>query len=166
VSDPPEEEVDMTTGIAEIVALLTVVAFVYVGVTGAATDTRGTGAGDALRGQVVIDCDGVLGPRPSLPPRGRSPLRGRCTVSGAISDRGKFVDDARLSVHPHVRTLFGRKGTIRMSVYLERGHWEIIGGTRAYAGLRGRGRESNSGRCGSSGLGCPISITMTGRVSQ
>jgi hypothetical protein len=128
------------------------------GLTTAAPDASGA---SSLRGRVVIDCEGAQGPRgPGRPPRGR------CTVTGAITDRGKFLDDARLSVHPHERTLFGAKGSIRMSVYLERGHWRIIEGTRAYAGLRGRGWERNSGLCPSSGIGCRISLTMTGRVSS
>jgi hypothetical protein len=98
-----------------------------------------------------------------------APPHGRCTVSGVITDRGKFVDDDFLRSNPHGRTFIGAKGTIRMSVYRERrGHWTIIRGTRAYAGLRGRGRESSTGPCpGPIGpTGCSISLTMTGTVSQ
>lgn len=84
---------------------------------------------------------------------------GRCRVSGAIKDRGSFVDTGPLPVHPHARTLKLCKGTIKMNVYLERGHWEILGGTRAYAGLRGRGWEALSKRPGP-----VLSITMKGRV--
>jgi hypothetical protein len=98
-----------------------------------------------------------------------APPHGRCTVSGAFTDRGKFFDDDFLRNNPHVRTFLGAKGTIQMSVYRERrGHWTIIRGTKAYAGLRGRGRESSTGPCpGPTGpVGCDISLTMTGAVSQ
>jgi Tol biopolymer transport system component len=113
----------------------------------------------ALRGNVVFACEGGL-PFPSKVPRGR------CTVSGAVTDRGRFFDDGRLQVTPHTRTFVSAKGTIEFSVYRERGHWTITAGTRAYANLRGSGWESNSGRCASEGLGCPIHIKMSGRVFQ
>jgi hypothetical protein len=130
---------------------------VQVGATTAATDTSGESSTEAFRGRVVIHCQG----RMRFGPPG--PAGGRCTVSGAFTDRGWFVDSDLLHVHPHVRTLRLRKGTIEFSVYRERGHWRIIKGTKAYAGLRGRGWESLSAPC------CPrrtISLTMTGTVSQ
>ena len=40
------------------------------------------------------------------------PARGEFTISGAISDRGTFVDDGGL---PTVRTLLGGNGTIRIT---------------------------------------------------
>ena len=154
----------MIRALAKVVAVLSVVPLVQVGMTAAATDTTGASGSEALRGRVVIDCEGT---RRTMPPP--PPARGRCTVSGAITDRGKFVDDAILRVQPHVRTFIGAKGTIRFSVY-ERGHWRIIDGTKAYARLRGRGFESPARNRESTGpcppIGCPFDFTMTGRVSQ
>lgn len=118
----------------------------------------GTGARShgASQGEVVVDCRGSMRVGPPGPPRGR------CTVSGAISDHGRFADNGLLGSNPHTRTFHGAKGTIRIAVYLERGHWEIVAGTDAYAGLRGRGWERSSGRCRSPG--CVISLTMVGTV--
>jgi hypothetical protein len=110
----------------------------------------------AFRGPVVVDCRGSMSVGPPSPPRGR------CTVSGALSDRGRFADNELLGYNPHTRIFRGTKGTIEMRVYLERGHWEIVEGTNAYAGLRGRGWERSSGRCRSPG--CVISLTMVGTV--
>jgi hypothetical protein len=154
----------MTRGIAVAVAL-SAMPFMQVGVTAAATERSGAGSSEAaLRGRVVIECDG--GERRMHP---AAPPHGRCSVSGVITDRGKFFDDDFLRSNPHGRTFFGAKGTIQMSVYRERrGHWRIIEGTEAYAGLRGRGRESSTGPCpGPIGpVGCAISFTMTGTVTQ
>jgi hypothetical protein len=153
----------MTRVIAKVVAVLSIVPLVQVGVPAAATNTSAASSSEALRGRVVIDCQGTR--RTTFPP---PPARGRCTVSGAITDRGKFVDYAILRVQPHVRTFFGVKGTIRFSVY-ERGHWRIIDGTNAYAGLRGRGWESPARNWESTGpcpVGCPFDFTMTGTVSS
>lgn len=93
--------------------------------------------------------------------------QGRFTLSGAISDHGRFVDSDFRGVHPeidpHVRTLFGAKGTIRITVSVAGAWrtWRITKGTKAYAGLRGRGRES-----GLYGSGSTIDITMSGTVSK
>jgi hypothetical protein len=94
----------------------------------------------------------------------QSPIDGRCAITGAITDRVGFVDSKSLHVNPHIRTLFGRKGTIRISVYRKNGYWRIIGGTRTYAGLHGRGWESSSGPCDLPRPSCNISLTMSGRV--
>jgi hypothetical protein len=154
----------MIRAIAKVVAVLSIVPLVQVGVTAAATETSGPSSSEALRGRVVIDCEGG---RRTMPPRPWA--SGRCAVSGAITDRGKFVDDAILRVQPHGRTFFGAKGTIRFSVY-ERGHWRVIDGTKAYAGLRGRGFESPARNWASTGpcppTGCPFDFTMTGTVSS
>jgi hypothetical protein len=150
-------------GLGAMVGLLFGLA-VHGGTSAAATDASGADRSEAVLGRVVIDCDGGRRTMPPWPP-----ARGRCTVSGAITDRGKFVDDAILRVQPHVRTFIGAKGTIRFSVY-ERGHWRIIDGTRAYAGLRGRGSESPARNWESTGpcppLGCPFDFTMTGTVRR
>jgi hypothetical protein len=152
----------MIRAIAKVGAVLSIVPLVQVGVPAAATDTSAASSSEALRGRVVIDCQGVR----RIPPT--PPARGRCTVSGAITDRGKFVDDASLRVQPHVRTFFGARGTIRFSVY-ERGHWRIIDGTNVYAGLRGRGWESPARNWESTGpcpVGCAFAFTMTGTMSR
>jgi hypothetical protein len=121
--------------------------------TTAATDTAVVDSGKAVRGRVVIACDGSM----RFGPPG--PAQGRCTITGAITDRGWFRDRDVRWVHPHIRTFKGRKGTIDMSVYEERGHWRIVAGTKAYARLRGRGYEALL-----LSLPAGISFTMTGRV--
>jgi len=144
---------------AILAALLALIA-VHVGSSAAATNGSGASSSEALRGGVVIQCTGQLRTQPARPPHGR------CVITGAITDRGKFVDDDVLRHNPHVRTFFGAKGTIRISVYRERrGHWRIIEGTKAYSGLRGRGWESSTGPCPTR-FGCAISLTMTGTVSS
>ena len=125
--------------------------FALVGAAGGGSPTH--------NGKVVIDCDGAARFGPP------SPHWGQCSITGAISDHGSFVDSAVLCVTPHVRVLSARNGTIRIQVYRRRGNWVILGGTRAYAGLRGRGWESNSGRCRGAGP-TPITIKMVGTVSQ
>jgi hypothetical protein len=153
----------MSSRISTIAVVVSLGLAAQVGASTAATDTSGASSSEALLGRVVIDCQGV---RRTSPPR--PPARGRCTVSGAITDRGKFVDDAILRVQPHVRTFLGVKGKISFSVY-ERGHWRIIDGTKAYAGLRGRGWESPARNWESTGpcpVGCSFNFTMTGTVSR
>jgi hypothetical protein len=111
------------------------------------------GSSGAVRERVVIECVGSM----RFGPPG--PARGRCTITGAITDRGWFVDGAPRWVHPHPRTFTSVRGTIEMSVYEARGRWRITGGTRVYSGLRGDGWEalflSLPGR---------LSFTMTGTV--
>ena len=108
----------------------------HVGRTPAAT---GASASGALQGHVSIHGKGKsLG-------RGND-HRGRFTVSGAISDRGRFVDRELVDRgRPGiVRTLFGAKGTIRIKVgELGPGarcgcKWRVAKGPKAYAGLHGR----------------------------
>ena len=88
----------------------------------------------------------------------RIDLTGRqFTISGAINDRGTFVDDG--DAFTIVRTLLGGSGTIRITVGPQ-GRWEIVEGTKAYAGLHGRGREAGLYSINTT------DITMTGTVSQ
>jgi hypothetical protein len=102
------------------------------------------GPSAASQGNVRIDLTGRM-----------LPARGEFTISGAISDRGTYLDDGGFHI---VRTLLGRNGTIRITVGPQ-GRWEIIEGTKAYTGLRGRGGEA--------GLYSSITdITMSGTVSQ
>jgi hypothetical protein len=74
---------------------------------------------------------------------------GRFVLSGALSDRGRWVQKpGRPAIFVSLRTLYGAKGTIRMRSLSSQGtnrpydRWVIVAGTRAYAGLRGRGRET------------------------
>jgi hypothetical protein len=83
------------------------------------------------------------------------PARGEFTMSGAIFDRGTFVDVDGFPIG--VRTLRGRSGTIRIAIGPQ-GRWEIIEGTKAYAGLHGRGREAGL-------YSITTDITMSGTVS-
>jgi hypothetical protein len=110
----------------------------------AATRPSGAGPSAAFQPNVRIDLTGTM-----------LPARGEFTISGAISDRGTFVDDG--SFHT-VRTLLGGNGTIRITVGPQ-GRWEIIEGTKAYAGLHGRGSEAGL-------YSTTIDITMSGTVSQ
>jgi hypothetical protein len=134
---------------------------VSAGSTAAAVDNAEASPEYAMRGRIFIACNGSI--RSMHPPVNP---HGDCTVSGAIDDSGKFVDSAHHRIRPRVRVLSLAKGSISISVYREhRGHWRILSGSRAYAGLRGRGWESTTPqRC--RGISCPVSIQMTGRVSQ
>ena len=90
----------------------------------------------ALRGEVRIHLRGSMS-GPQFAAFGR----GRFTASGAIADRGRFVDEFE-GIHPRGeprhRTLRGAKGTLLIEVDRV-GHWRVTKGTKAYAGLRGRG---------------------------
>jgi len=92
---------------------------------------------------------------------------GHFTISGAIRDRGRFSDSSGPIT---VRTLIGAKGTIWIKIGLLDGkpvrcqcNWRIIKGTKAYAGLRGRGHEEGM----YAGRYAPTThITMYGTVSR
>jgi hypothetical protein len=109
-----------------------------VGLTAAATDTSDASTSGALQGNVRIHLQGSLSG-----PQFAAVARGRFTASGAISDRGRFVDKFE-GIHPpgepHVRTVLGANGTLRIKVD-RTGQWRVTQGTKAYAGLRGRGTE-------------------------
>lgn len=91
------------------------------------------------KGKVRVELRGKeLGPRGAV---------GRFVLSGALSDRGKFVEKAgRAFGCPRTQALYGANGTIRIRVRCSQGTkragdtWRIIAGTKAYAGLKGRGR--------------------------
>jgi hypothetical protein len=110
----------------------------------------------ALQGRVRIVLRGTRRPV-------SGEANGRFTMSGAISDRGRFVD--RRPGLTTYRTLLGAKGKIFIQAGLSSPEplcqcvWRITNGTRAYAGLRGRGRQG--GRSTDR-----INITMTGTVSR
>lgn len=133
----------VTAGMAVSVGLA-----LHAGSTTAATGTSSASArSGAAQGKVRIELRGrVLGARGN---------EGRFTLSGALSDRGRFVDRPGF-VTP--RTLYGAKGTIRIAVG-HLGRWRITRGTKAYAGLRGRGQEH-----GLYDRTMRMRITMTGTV--
>jgi hypothetical protein len=87
--------------------------------------------------------------------------KGRFTISGAISDRGSFVNRRDGEPGRGTRVLFGAKGTIRIFVG-HFGSWRITNGTKAYAGLRGRGTGGNLWHRAQA----PVDITMDGTVSN
>jgi hypothetical protein len=130
-----------TVGLMVTVGLLLALA-VQVGLTAA------TGSSGASQGKVRIEAKGKN-------------FGGRFTISGAIRDRGRFIDSPGLIT---VRKLIGAKGTIWIKVgFVEpfrcQCNWRIVKGTKAYAGLRGRGHEEGVS-------GSTINVTMTGTVSR
>jgi hypothetical protein len=130
----------VTAGMALVVMLA-----LQAGSTAAATGTASASASKAAPGKVRIELTGrVLGARGN---------RGRFILSGALSDRGRFVDAPGLYIP---RTLYGARGAIRIIVGT-RGSWRITKGTKAYAGLHGYGTERGL-------YDNTIHITMTGRV--
>jgi hypothetical protein len=112
--------------------------------TAAATGPSSARANEAWQGTITIHTKGKL--------FGSAGVRGTFTLSvvrsrrgsrwRVIADRGTFVQrDLARGLGPRIgRVLVGAKGTIRMRV-LSRRRWEITEGSRAYAGLRGRGTE-------------------------
>jgi hypothetical protein len=131
----------VTAGIAVFVVLA-----VQPASTTAAAFPSSASAGGVARGKVRIELKGtVLGARGN---------KGRFTLSGALSDRGRFVDRHHGLDIP--RTLYGAKGTIRIIVGPQ-GSWRITKGTKAYAGLHGRGKEGGL-------YDRNLHITMTGTV--
>ena len=138
----------VTAGIAVFVALA-----VQTGPTTAAALTSSASAGGAARGKVRIELKGTV-----LGARGH---KGRFTLSGALADRGRFVDLVELGGGN--RTLYGARGTmwIRIRSVDDHPSWRITKGSGAYARLRGRGTQR--GLYG--GPSAPrVRITMIGTV--
>jgi hypothetical protein len=127
------------------------------------------GRSPALQTPAYAADDGIYGTvHIRLRGRARGPQfnatgHGRFTISGAITDRGTFLDVYH-GIHPvkepYTRTLSGAKGTITIAGNAM-GPWTIIGGTRSYLGLHGRG-----GRVVGVFGYARIRITMIGTVSQ
>lgn len=140
-------------GLVTTVGLFLVLA-AQAGLTAAATDSSDAITSAALQGKVRIHLRGSVSGS-QFPPV----VRGRFIISGAIYDRGRFVDRGgqRLGLSAE-RTLFGAKGTIRLTVG-PAGSWRITKGTRAYTGLRGRGRTQGL-------YSRSVDLTMKGTVSQ
>lgn len=147
----------------------------FAGSTAAATGTSGASASEVWQGTVTISCgERMLGPgRRGAGARGRFTLSVVRSLNGSrwrvISDRGRCVDREGPSGPRDVRILYGLKGTIWMTVGPRTPvpggvpvntvqHWRITKGTKAYAGLRGRGRASVHTELASRG------ITMKGTV--
>lgn len=142
-------------GLMVTVGLLLVLAL-QVGVTAAATGTSSASSSRAVQGGAVSLHLWGPGLGPSNPGG-----HGRFTITGAISDRGLFVDDSAGEPGRGVRIFFGYKGTIRITVG-HFGFWKITKGTMAYAGLRGRGTGGNL----SPGNQGAVEIWMDGTVSK
>lgn len=125
--------------------------FAAAGRSEAATDTPGTNS--APRGKVHIAVRG-------------SGSSGFFAMSGALGDRGQWVDSQRDAYT--YRTLAGTRGIIVLKIGLFmrnpvdcQCNWRITRGTKAYRGLHGRGHEEGmyQGR-----LSATTHLTMTGRV--
>ena len=139
-------------GLMVTVGLLLVLA-VQVGVTAAATGTSDASS-RSVQGDVTIHLWG-----PGLGPG--NPGQGRFTMFGAIYDDGRFVDDRAGEPGRGIRVFRGAKGTFRVTIG-HFGFWTITKGTKAYAGLHGRGTGGNL----SHGNQGPVGIWMIGTVSQ
>ena len=72
---------------------------------------------------------------------------GRCTIRGAINDKGKATDYRKQVANTALirRVVVGRKGAIafliRINLSTGSEPWSVKSGTRAYRGLRGKGRQ-------------------------
>ena len=131
---------------------------VQVGATGAASGTSGALEWAFQQSKVRIDLEGW-----HHGPQVAAGGEGRFVLTGAIADRGTFSHrflDIYPPSSPYVLTLSGAKGTIRIAGdgFSGRGrHWRIKAGTKAYAGLHGRGRVRGP-------YAAEIDVTMTGTV--
>lgn len=109
------------------------------------------------KGKVRIDLRGKVMGSPDRP----HSRAGRFILSGAISDRGRFVDHVELGGN---RTLYGARGTMWIRIRLVGDHqsWRVTKGSGAYAQLRGRGTQ----RVLYGGPSAPraVRITMIGTV--
>ena len=143
-----------------IVAALVVALATQVSVTAAAPRTSDASTDRALEGNIRVLLRGY-----TEGPQFAAFGRGRFTMSGAISDHGRFVDvfqGAHPPDEPHFRTLRGAEGTIQIKVDGAFGSpkWRITSGTKAYAGLRGRGTQEGGYKFGG------IYATMTGTIRK
>jgi hypothetical protein len=124
--------------IALAAAALSVTPLAQVAVTAAATD-RPAASSRAVVGRLVIEC------KATVAKQARGPARGPCIVSGAITDRGRFVDNDLLNVRSHLRTLYVTKGTIGFSVSRARGGWRSSGERRRTPVFAGGDRNPGRG---------------------
>jgi hypothetical protein len=94
---------------------------------------------------------------------------GHFTASGAITDRGGYIDyrtvDSTHTTAQVRRVTVGEKGTIvfLIVINLKSGSepWTVISGTKAYDGLRGRGTEVVDNYADT-----PATFVMKGTVSR
>jgi hypothetical protein len=86
------------------------------------------------KGKVRIDLRGKVMGSPDRP----QDRAGRFILSGAISDRGRFVDHVEIGAN---RTLYGARGTLWIRIRPVDQAWRITKGSGAYARLRGRGTQ-------------------------
>ena len=72
---------------------------------------------------------------------------GHCTLSGKIEDKGKATDYRRQAGNKALirRVVAGQKGTITFLITIDLSTgaepWSVTSGSKAYRGLRGRGRQ-------------------------
>jgi hypothetical protein len=156
----------MRNSILTIVAGLLVATAVHVAGTAAAASKSGASK-SATKIAVRIH---LKGGRFTLSGVTYTRAGGTFTRSGAISDRGAFVDRCHRGCFQgpgnlYVRTLRGVKGTIWV-IGARKGHWRISKGTRAYAGLRGRGRERGLYSRERGLYSRAIDVTMIGTLSR
>lgn len=143
----PKNRIKVVRTVTAVMAVTLVLA-VHAGSPKASSGAPSASASGAAQGKVRIELTGrVLGARGN---------RGRFILSGALTDRGRFVDAPGLNIP---RTLYGAKGAIRILVgtRASQASWRITKGTKAYAGLHGRGTERGL-------YDDTIDVTMTGRV--
>jgi hypothetical protein len=150
MSEMPKSRIHYATAVGFVVTVSLLALALQVGLTTAATGTSNARAAGTLQGKVRIE------------------VKGRTfTISGAISDRGRYADSGGVVT---VRRLVGAKGIIWIKIGWLDGtpvncqcNWRVIKGTKAYAGLRGRGHEEGmySGPYAST-----TRLTMSGTVWQ
>jgi hypothetical protein len=156
----------MRNSILSIAAgLLVAVALQVAGSAGAASASGASTS--ATRIKVRIHVQGTLDRR-QMVGRGRFTLSGVTytrvggilSPSGAISDRGTFVDEpTNFLGRSFMRRLRGAQGTIWVAADRRKGNWIIIQARGAYDGLRGIGRQYGL-------YARTIDVTMTGTLSQ
>jgi hypothetical protein len=119
----------------------------------------------AVRGSITVRCTETL-KRPN-PSSHASSGTGRFIISGAITDKGTVTDSRTQKGNIAVvrRVAVGKRGTITfvITINLSTGAepWTIATGTKAYRGLRGKGKEVLD-----AWYNTPATFVMKGTVSQ
>jgi len=62
---------------------------------------------------------------------------------GGVSDKGKWVTHKNPTTFVDNTRFIGRRGTFKAQEFSD-SHWTITGGTKAYAGLTGKGTETET----------------------
>lgn len=108
---------------------------------------------------------------------GPSSAAGAFVISGAVSDSGTYTETFRFagSTIQVVKTLSGQAGTITLAAQgvvvwtsattatFAAGHWQVVGGTGAYADLRAGG---SPGAVGSADLAAGTSDVVHAGIGQ